>query len=167
MSSHPLGSRLVACVATVALAAVGHAQAQVAKPDPKLEGRYQAEGMNPDGQPYRSTVDIEPAGDTYLLRWIERDGRRAAVGIGIVRGEYLSVSYLAGRSLGVVVYHIGPGPQLKGQWTVLGADGGLWPETLSRAGVAAERLDAPSPPENGSAPPAPPARADALASARD
>lgn len=165
MSSQLLRSSLVACLATLALTASAHAQnAPAAKPDSKLEGRYQAEGVNPDGKPYRSTVDIEQAGDTYLLRWIERDGPPAAIGIGIVRGEYLSVSYLAGRSLGVVVYHIERGPQLKGQWTVLGADGGLWPETLSRAGVSAERLDAPAPLEHL---PHEPVDAGALASARD
>lgn len=153
MSSQPLRSGLLACVAALTLATSVHAQdAPAAKPDPKLEGRYRAEGMNPDGKAYRSTVDIEQTGDTYLVRWIERDGPPAAIGIGIVQGDYLSVSYLAGRSLGVVVYHIERGPQLKGHWTVLGADGGLWPETLSRAGVAAERDVPGDEPERASLP---------------
>ena len=120
-----------------------------------LDGRYRAEGTNPDGKPYRSIVDIEQNGDTYMVRWLEREGPPAALGIGIVRGEYLSVSYLAGRALGVVVYHIEKGPVLTGQWTVLGSGGLLWPETLSRVGVAAERRDAPGvpgPPPGGDTP---------------
>jgi hypothetical protein len=83
-------------------------------------------------------VDIEQEGDTYLVRWLEREGRAVGVGIGIVRDNFLSVSYLSGRQLGVVVYRIEKGPVLTGQWTVLGADGSLWPESLSKAGVAAE-----------------------------
>ena len=120
------------------------------KPDSKpenkegaLDGRYRAEGTNPDGKPYRSIVDIEQNGDTYMVRWLEREGPPAALGIGIIRGEYLSVSYLAGRALGVVVYHIEKGSVLTGQWTVLGSGGLLWPETLSRVGVAAARRESP------------------------
>lgn len=134
MSSPLLRSGLIACIAALALAA--NAGAQDAKPDLKLEGRYRAEGTNPDGGPYRSTVVIQQDGDTWLVRWFEREGPPAAVGIGIVRGDYLSVSYLAGRSLGVVVYHIEKGQQLQGEWTVLGADGDTWPETLSRVGIS-------------------------------
>ena len=107
---------------------------------PNLTGRYAAEGTNPDGKPYRSFVQIEQDGDTYLVRWLEREGQPVAIGIGMVRGDWLSVSYLGGRRLGVAVYHIEKGPQLKGQWTVLGADGSVWPETLSKRHLQTTRL---------------------------
>lgn len=150
MFSTLLRSGLLACVAALAL--VANAGAQDAKADLKLEGRYRAEGINPDGGPYRSTVVIQQEGDTWLVQWFEREGPPAAVGIGIVRGDYLSVSYLAGRSLGVVVYHLEKGQQLKGEWTVLGADGEVWPETLSRVGVSVEHQAPDGEPERASLP---------------
>lgn len=125
----------------VLFAAIGSTATVAQAQDLHLAGRYRAEGVNPDGKPYRSVVDIEQEGETYLVRWLEREGRAVGVGIGIVRGDFLSVSYLSGRQLGVVVYRIEKGPVLTGQWTVLGADGGLWPESLSKAGVAAELTD--------------------------
>lgn len=149
MSSTLLRSGLLALLAT--LTCVVTARAQNAT-DLKLEGRYRADGTNPNGGPYRSAVEIEQDGDTYLVRWYEREGPPAAIGIGIVRGEYLSVSYLAGRSLGVVVYHIEKGQQLKGEWTVLGADGGVWPETLSRVGVSVEHASPGDEPARASLP---------------
>ncbi|MBM3770532.1 MAG: hypothetical protein FJW27_04435 [Acidimicrobiia bacterium] len=123
---------------TVLLTAIGSMATVAQAQDLHLAGRYRAEGTNPDGKPYRSIVDIEQEGETYLVRWLEREGRAVGVGIGIVRDNFLSVSYLSGRQLGVVVYRIEKGPVLTGQWTVLGADGSLWPESLSKAGVAAE-----------------------------
>jgi len=119
----------------VGLATRAHAQT------PGLTGTWRAEGTNPDGRPYRSVVQIEQDGDTYLLRWLEREGLPVGVGIGMVRGEWLSVSYLSGRQLGVVVYQIEKGPTLTGQWTVLGADGTLYPETLTRIGVSVEKRE--------------------------
>ena len=133
-----LRSCLLVILAAIWTAPVADAQ------EAHLAGRYQAEGMNPDGKPYRSVVEIEHDGQSYVVRWLERDGLTVAVGIGIVRGEWLSVSYLAGRQLGVVVYRIEKGPQLKGEWTVLGADGSLWPETLSKVGVSADGRRAPA-----------------------
>lgn len=138
-----LAGQLVLMASTV----TAHAQEPKSEPKPehkpehKIDGRYRAEGVNPDGKPYRSVVDIEQDGDAYLVRWLEREGRTVAMGIGMVRGEFLSVSYVAGRQLGVVVYRIDKGPQLTGQWTILGADGSLWPETLTKAGVAASLED--------------------------
>lgn len=132
-----LRSIALALMTAVGVSTVAHGQ------DLHLAGRYQAEGVNPDGKPYRSVVLIEQEGETYLVRWLEREGLPVGIGIGIVRGDWLSVSYLAGRQLGVVVYSIEKGPQLKGQWTVLGADGSLWPETLSKLGVSAGLQEAP------------------------
>jgi hypothetical protein len=128
----PFVFALVALFATMAPA---HAQTK------GIPGTYRAEGMNPDGKPYRAVVEIEANGDTFLVRWLERAGVTAGVGVGIIRDNALSVSYIAGRQLGIVVYAIETGPVLTGRWTVLGADGGLYPETLTKMGVAAERED--------------------------
>lgn len=132
--------RSTALALLVVLAGAGLA-AQADAQVPLLTGTWRAEGTNPDGRPYRSVVQIEQDGDTYVLRWLERAGLPVGVGIGMVRGEWLSVSYLSGRQLGVVVYRIEKGPTLTGEWTVLGADGSLYPETLSKVGVAAEATD--------------------------
>jgi hypothetical protein len=91
--------------------------------------------MSPSGKPYRTIVEIAKDGQTYVLRWRNQEG--AAVGIGILRNDVLAVSYFTGRDLGVVVYRIEKGPTLTGQWGIFGADGQLYPETLTRVGLEA------------------------------
>jgi hypothetical protein len=107
--------------------------------DPDLVGTYRCDGVSPGGNSYRSVVEIEKDGDTYLLRWLSREG--PAVGIGIRRDDLLAVSYFTGKDMGVVVYRIEKGPRLTGQWSLLGADGRVYPETLTKVGLAAEHRD--------------------------
>ena len=44
----------------------------------------------------------------------------------------LSVSYHSGRSNGIVVYDINESKELVGEWTVAGADGVIFNETLKK-----------------------------------
>jgi len=104
--------------------------------EPDIAGRYRCEGVNPDGGSYRSVVEIDRDDQTYIVRWV---GREPALGIGILRDGHLSVAYTNGRATGVIVYRIERGPRLTGQWTVLGADGRLYEETLTKIGLAARR----------------------------
>jgi hypothetical protein len=108
-----------------------------AAPYDDLAGVYRCEGTNPDGKPYRGTVEIVKNDQTYRVKW-SMGQRSASFGIGVVRGDMLAVSYYTGGNLGVVVYRIAKGPQLIGEWTVLGADGQLFPEKLTKMGVLAD-----------------------------
>jgi hypothetical protein len=129
-------SRFVGVLAGVLLLAMPLAQAA---PNDDIAGVYRCEGMNPDGKPYRGTVEIVKNDQTYRVKWTMGQ-RGASFGIGVVRGDMLAVSYYTGGNLGVVVYRIVKGPQLIGEWTVLGADGQLFPEKLTRMGVLAKGL---------------------------
>jgi hypothetical protein len=100
--------------------------------DVALDGVYRSEGVNPDGTKYRGTVEIAKDDQTYLVRWLAR--QVTSIGIGIVRGDVLAVSYYTGTNIGIALYHIEKGPRLTGEWTVLGADGQRYPETLTKMG---------------------------------
>jgi hypothetical protein len=111
--------------------------------EPELEGMYAVSGVNPDGNEYRGVVQIEHHGDSLRLTWMFPDvspDTKAevllipnAVGIGIVNGGMLAVSYYGPRLVGIVLYRIEEnGHRLAGQWTVVGDDGALHAETLTR-----------------------------------
>ena len=86
-------------------------------------------GINPDGSTYESVVvEIVRHNDAYQLRWLA-DSELIAVGMGIRTGDVLAVSYLSGLP-GVVAYRIEQGDRLVGEWTVAGAEGELFSETL-------------------------------------
>src|SRR5687767_3825870 len=71
--------------------------------DGNLVGVYACQGLTPKGAEYRGTVEIVRHNGTYQLLWTFRDERQ--VGIGIVSGDVLAVSYFGGMP-GLVVYRI-------------------------------------------------------------
>lgn len=109
-----------------------------------IVGLYNCEGTNPNGTPYRSVVEIIKNDQTYRVTWALGE-RNTSIGIGIVRDGLLAVSYYANGNLGVIVYRIKKGPQLTGEWTVLGADDEVFPETLTKIGVSVALESAGSP----------------------
>ena len=106
---------------------------------PELTGVYRCDGANPDGSPYRGVVEIAKNHDTFHVRWSFPDGR-SAFGIGFVRSNSLSVSYFGGGVAGLAVYKIESG-KLVGEWTVAGADGTVYTETLTKMSDDARDLD--------------------------
>jgi hypothetical protein len=130
--------RSLAGVVLTALAVTAF-EAVVLGQKPDLAGTYRCEGMSPNGHPYRTVVDISKDDQTYVVTWYSREG--PAIGIGIVRDDTLSVSYFTGKDVGIVVYRIQKGPTLTGQWSILGADGQLYPEVLTKFGQNAEHRD--------------------------
>jgi hypothetical protein len=64
------------------------------------------------------------------------DSDLIAVGMGIRTGDVLAVSYLSGLP-GVVAYRIEEGDRLVGEWTVAGAEGELFSETLVKVSSTA------------------------------
>ncbi len=98
---------------------------------PELSGVYRCDGANPDGSPYRGVVEIAKNHDTFHVRWSFPDGR-SAFGVGFVRSNALSVSYFGSGIAGLAIYKIEENEQLVGEWTVAGADGTVYTETLTK-----------------------------------
>jgi hypothetical protein len=68
--------------------------------------------------------------DTYLVRWTMTDDVRV-VGVGMVKAGVFAVSYFAGTPA-VVVYSTETDGRLAGTWTMGGAEGLLFSETLTK-----------------------------------
>ena len=125
-----------ACIAIVLLSAIAIPAAAEEQTD--LNGVYTSRGTNPDGSEYRGAVSILRRGDRFIVAWMSPRATGTAVlleltsvGVGIRTGETLSVSYVAGSSLGVVVYQIDHDGKLVGRWTTVG-DGEVHAETLTK-----------------------------------
>jgi hypothetical protein len=116
---------------TVALLMLIGRMATGADPDKPQEiaGVYAGEGSNGDGSAYRAIVVIQKYRDAFRVQWIF-PSRSATVGLGILDGDKLAVSYYGPRP-GIVLYKV-DGTRLVGQWTLLGAGGMLSSETLTR-----------------------------------
>jgi len=125
---------VVALVAAAQLMGPAQAPAQQAlAKQPDLAGTYRCEGLNPEGKTYEGTVEISKQEQTYRLKWMTPPAG-VSVGIGIVKGDVLAVSYFDGAMMGVVLYKIEKGPKLVGEWTVIGTEGHVYPETLTKLG---------------------------------
>jgi hypothetical protein len=147
----------VVCMAMVLLSAMAISAAAEGQP-PDLDGVYVSRGTNPDGSEYHGAVHILRRGDRFIVTWMSPRAAGAtllleltSIGVGIRTGETLAVSYVAGDSLGVVVYQIGQDGQLVGQWTTVGDDQ-VHAETLTKlpdqvpSEPAGGRPDDPTPP---------------------
>jgi len=128
---------LVVVALIVGLAASAAAQS----PEPQdLEGVYVCQGSNPDGSAYQGIVEIVKDHDLFHVRWLFPESGTQAIGVGIQRDDVLAVSYFAGAPA-LAVYKIekntddGDSPKLTGKWTVEGAEGAVFSETLTRAHV--------------------------------
>jgi uncharacterized protein (TIGR03067 family) len=100
--------------------------------EPDITGSYLCEGVLLDGNKYKAKVEIQKLGDAYMVRWT-RGIAEAHIGVGIRKGNLLSVCFAAGRGgAGIVVYQIDKGPRLVGEWTDLGGIGIVQSETLMR-----------------------------------
>ncbi len=97
-----------------------------------ISGVYRCDGVNPQGRTYRGMVEIVRIHDAFQLRWTFPQGEDPALGIGIVSNGVLAVSYYGGDMAGVVVYKINEGKPMVGEWTVVGSEGGVFKETLTR-----------------------------------
>lgn len=114
------------------LLAVSGASGPVSAQDPLAfadpTGVYRCTGSNPDGSVYHAVVEIRKVENTYRVLWQLPDDT-LVVGVGIVSGDVLAVSYFGG-SPAIVVYRR-DGERLTGEWTVGGAEGSVYSETLT------------------------------------
>jgi len=122
-------------------------------PNRDLTGVYACKGQNPDGSAYSGLVEIVKWQDTYLVRWTTSSTSQV-VGIGILSGDILAVSYFGG-SPAIVVYSVTGDDRLDGKWTVGNGDGMLFSETLLKMKVEPSTPDEPAQSDEPEAPTAP------------
>jgi len=94
-----------------------------------FEGVYIARGADSAGNTYRRAVEIERDDDRYLVTWVSArltgEGlvlEPTWIGVGLASDDTLSVSFVADRAMGIMVYRFGPNGQLTGRWTLEDAD---------------------------------------------
>lgn len=113
--------------------------------DKGIAGVYACQGITADGKLYNGTVHITRHHGAYRLVWTLGPGEHH-VGIGLLSGDVLAVSYFGGLP-GVVAYRVerdADRPRLVGEWTVPAADGQVFREVLTRLDDGA---DVPPPPD--------------------
>ena len=127
-------ARMRALVVVLLAALLGSAPPLLAQQEPEVDitGVYRCDGVNPQGRAYRGMVEIVRMNDAFQLRWTFPQSSDAALGIGIVSNGVLAVSYYGGDMAGVVVYKINDDKPMVGEWTVVGSEGGVFRETLTR-----------------------------------
>jgi len=142
---------VLACLVVCGFVGQAVASEKAAESDPA--GVYECTGQNPNGSPYKGIVEIVKHNDTYLVRWTMPDNSQV-VGIGILSGALLSVSYFGGTPA-LVVYTIGENGHLEGKWTAGGAGGKVFIETLTKMPEGAQQPPKPPKPSKRDAPPRP------------
>ena len=133
---------VLACLLVCGFVGQVLASEKPAESDPA--GIYECAGQNPNGTPYTGIVEIVKHNDTYLVRWTMPDDSQV-VGIGILSGAVLSVSYFGGTPA-LVVYTIAENGHLEGKWTAGGAGGKVFTETLTKMPEGAQKPAKPSKP---------------------
>lgn len=119
---------VVLCVALVMAGTIGSARAEEPPPLPDPTGVYRCTGLNPDGTRYSAIVEIKRLEKTYRVLWQLSD-QTVVIGVGIVTGDVLAVSYFGGTPA-IVVYRK-DGEKLVGEWTVGGQEGAIYSEELT------------------------------------
>jgi hypothetical protein len=87
-----------------------------------IAGKYNITGTNPDGAPYKGTLDVLPHGDVYQFRW---NAGSQYDGVGVINGEVVAVSYTTGENgqgCGVIDYVIQGDGTLDGKWGYWGVN---------------------------------------------
>lgn len=122
------------------------AQQEAERGDDKgIAGVYACQGITADGKLYNGTVHITRHNGVYQLVWT-LGPEEHHVGIGLLSGDVLAVSYFGGLP-GVVAYRVerdADRPRLVGEWTVPAADGQVFREVLTPLHDGA---DVPPPPD--------------------
>ena len=91
------------------------------------QGYYEVEGQNPDGSSYGGVFALENApGASWYVTWQVGDVR--LVGLGLIQGGVLAVSFVVDGRPGVAAFEVEPDGQLRGIWST---GGGLGTEMLT------------------------------------
>jgi uncharacterized protein (TIGR03067 family) len=117
-----------------------------AKDELDLIGTYRSVAMGFDGQEYLADAIIDKLGDGYTIQY-KINGQPAYVGVGLRKGNAMSMYWLNQGQPGITVYQIEPGPRLVGRYMQLSGAGILEEEILTR--VHGKQQDATPSPDAG------------------
>ncbi len=91
------------------------------------DGEYQVEGQNPDGSSYGGVFMLQDSSNAgWIATWQVGDVR--LVGLGLIHGGVLAVSFVVNGRPGVAAYEVQADGRLRGTWST---GGGLGTETLT------------------------------------
>ncbi len=95
-----------------------------------LSGRYKSLSLQLDGSEHRADAVIHRRGDSYVISYM-KGSAVTYIGVGIRKGDILSVCWANRGQAGISVYRIEEGPNLVGNYTELGGVGYLSREILT------------------------------------
>lgn len=95
-----------------------------------FEGIYRCEGVGANGEGYQGFVEIARIDDTYRVTWMIPP-HRVYIGIAVVQGDALAVSFTGG-TLGVVLYQMQKDGRVVGSWSTAHSEGHVFTETLTK-----------------------------------
>ena len=87
-----------------------------------IAGSYNVVGTNPNGSPYKGTLEVIKHGDVFQFRWTAGSQYD---GVGIANGRVIAVAFADGpngKGCGVVDYQIAADGALNGRWGYWGVD---------------------------------------------
>jgi hypothetical protein len=88
----------------------------------KLASTYDEVGTNADGSKYTGTATVEVISDTtFNIKW--RIGSAVYNGFGMRRGDALAATYTVNGQPGLIMYTVGDGGVLVGNWSIRGENG--------------------------------------------
>lgn len=88
----------------------------------KLASTYDEVGTNADGSKYTGTATVEVISDTtFSIKW--KIGSTVYSGFGMRRGDTLAATYQVNGQPGLIMYTVGEGGVLNGNWSIRGEDG--------------------------------------------
>ena len=93
-----------------------------AAPAPDIDGKYNVVGSNPNGAPYKGTLEVITRGDVYQFRW---NAGTQYDGVGVQNGKIVAVAFANGangKGCGVVDYDIANDGSLNGKWGYWGTN---------------------------------------------
>ena len=88
----------------------------------KLASTYDETGTNADGSKYTGTATVEVISDTtFNIKW--KIGSTVYNGFGMRRGDTLAATYQVNGQPGLILYTVGEGGVLTGNWSIRGENG--------------------------------------------
>jgi hypothetical protein len=91
-------------------------------PAPDVAGHYNIVGSNPNGAPYKGTLEVITRGDVYQFRW---NAGTQYDGVGVQNGKVVAVAFANGpngKGCGVVDFDIAANGSLNGKWGYWGTN---------------------------------------------
>ena len=88
----------------------------------KLASTYDETGTNADGSKYTGTATVDVISDTtFAIKW--KIGSTVYNGFGMRRGDTLAATYQVNGQPGLILYTVGEGGVLTGNWSIRGENG--------------------------------------------